>query len=717
MELRKPHGTASLPLPLAPGSGGGAAHGRAPVRSGHLVVLAGMLCLTLGAWNFVQLRRQVGTAPPATPQQPQPRSTRAAATTTTSSTSTRPQAAASAAPAASGDGQECPAGTEARGDAHGQGGCGSGCEGYGQTRCCTRAFSSAAERAYYDDVPDDVGFGRGDGPLPRPTHDATPLPVGKKREGAEVSRATCSGVWGDKVPVPSWLPPAWRRLHDDGALEPAAQRLEGGGSVLVTWVPSKFMRPQQGGRNVRGQNVDAPTRGTNNSYYLAEYKAAYHSEVADPATGAAFHTQLVARGALVVCLWERLHINLYNCTFAGAGGARAVIPWHFCQCRHCKDSVLGPGDEAASPVVGGASPDYTADDGNGGKRKKGRANALGRSASSNPFVSYEGGGGGGGGGGIGDANRNGLKCVDAASAPWLLKREYGVRFPYEGLHLDLKRLLEVQADRNGVVMFFIFNKFWVDHLHNVVYSLVHNAGVSNFVVATLDCESLELCLKNRLPCFNAEKFAESEADMKRGERGEAKGFQRKVTEELSWIKPRLALKVLSLRYQFLMVDMDMAFYKNPMQNVVTRSVDMAHQCDTSDKLSINTGFYLLKDNLRAQRLFENIMVFPPHRLSDQNALKLVSKYDHTHGASNACLDRWLYNMKCNYKVAKSEKVSGGVRSFQWKPQQRDRAKFDWYIFHATCLDGAIAKINWLRSSQAWFLDALDDATEESYCLV
>ena len=567
-------------------------------------------------------------------------------------------------------------------------GCGRECSKHGQGTCCAHALIGPEEVNHYDDVPYTVRYGQGDVPVARPKHDKTVLSLGARVPGS-VPLMQCYGIGGDYVAkVPSFMTKLYRVLFEANGwgYDIAARLRASEGSVLVVWIAEKFMPHQATGKNVRGEEVDAPTRGQNNSYYEKEYSAVFHTTLAEGRT--TYHAQVVAREALVVCMWERLHLTLYNCSIGTGGGTEpSFLPVHFCQCRHCSDATVSTErstDAQKYPKAGLFSTP-----------KQGALHYVPKAL---------------------PKPEEGV--VNAETAPWLLPRGVSsYQFPYENLYADLKAMLQVQADANGVVTVFIFNKFWIDHLHNIVFSMVKNTGLSNYLVATLDCESLELCLKNRLPCFDAENFAETESDMKEGASGYQKGFQRKVTEELSWIKPRLALKILSLGYRFMMVDMDMSFNKNPMGDVLSKRQDFVHQCDTTGKYSINTGFYLLHNTSRAERLFQNIMVFPPHRLSDQNALKLVTKYDHTHGASSSCLDKWHYNMKCNYKVPKSEKGTGAKRTFQWKPQQRDRSGFDWYIFHATCLDGAVSKINWLRSSNAWYLDDLDKLTRRPYVLV
>eukprot|EP00744_Colponema_vietnamica_P025198 GILI01036966.1.p1 GENE.GILI01036966.1~~GILI01036966.1.p1 ORF type:complete len:398 (-),score=76.26 GILI01036966.1:106-1173(-) len=301
-----------------------------------------------------------------------------------------------------------------------------------------------------------------------------------------------------------------------------------------------------------------------------------------------------------------------------------------------------------------------------------------------------------------------MSCLPSQAAPWLASPSTVPHFPYEGLHEDLPALLKVRADPQGVVMLMMFNKFWIDHLHNFIFSMVQRAKFDNYIVATMDSEALAACLQARLPCFDAIGFAEFEEDLSVGAGGV--GWVRKVTEAMSWIKPRLALAVLERGYHFIMSDLDMSFNFNPMREMVEIGFDIAHQCDAKDKFSINSGFYLARSNARNIRFFHNLMLFTPQENSDQTAMKLFARYDHTHGSSSGCLDRRSFNMKCYYKVGGSVVRDNGVETFEWREFPRERSTFTWKLLHATCLNGAIQKMIYLRTMNAWFLDDLDQFT-------
>jgi hypothetical protein len=500
----------------------------------------------------------------------------------------------------------------------------------------------------------------------------------------------CYDRTGAHTNVPRWFP----ELYD--AMRPRYHALvdavEDPWTVLVGWVPDHFMPPQKLGKKANGDVMVPPTKGRNASYYLEAYNASWHATVR--ANNYEYHFQLMHRNSLAVCIRERLHIFQYFCTPSAASGAPvSPITVYQCPCRHCQEGTLpaAKGDKRVN--MDKAIPSFRSQllqDPLNGEMKISTSGV----AAQPPFHTPEG-------------------CVESLAAPWLIPRSApsSTAFPYEGLEENLEALLAVQADSNKIVLVAIFNVFWLDHLHNFVYSMVSKAHVVNFIIATMDADALALCVANRLPCFDATEYAEYEPDMEAGGLGRAQGRLRKVTEAMAWIKPRLAVAVLRRGYGFLMSDLDLTWNKSPWKEVLDVRVDIAHQCDANNKFSINSGFYFARANARTIRYFENLMSFRPEENSDQTAMKLFSRYDHTHGASNTCLGKWSFNMKCNYKVPGSVKRVGDVETFEWRPY--DTKEVQWTILHATCLSGATSKLLYLRTIGAWSLDALDSLTNRS----
>ena len=491
----------------------------------------------------------------------------------------------------------------------------------------------------------------------------------------------CFDRGGNGAPIPQFV----RRLFEEmrNRYRPIRRLLEEDEwRILIGWVPSRFMGPQKSGRTASGAAMEPPTRGRNPNYYLSAYNSSWHTQF--ETSGYRYVFQVVHRNALAVCVRERLHVMQIYCS--PAPSEAPLIIYH-CPCRHCREGISGK----TSTTMRTAFPNY---------HSPLLANADREMPLSPPRE---------------EVPLPFGTCVDSLSAPWLLQKSTVEKLPYEGLYRDLDALLRLQADHNRIVFVTIFNKFWIDHLHNYYYSFYHRARLRNIIVATMDREALTLCIENRLPCFDATEFAEFEEDMAQAGEGYKKGHTRKVSEAMSWIKPRLAVAVLSRGYGFFMSDLDLSWNYHPMKDVLSVRADIVHQCDTTNRFSINSGFYFARANERAVRYFKNLMVFTPQENSDQTAMKLFARYDHTHGASNMCLSKWTFNMKCNYKIEGSVKVVNGVETFEWRPY--DPGKLFWVILHATCLSGAQAKMLYLRTMKAWFLDELDNATRQgTYCL-
>ena len=310
-------------------------------------------------------------------------------------------------------------------------------------------------------------------------------------------------------------------------------------------------------------------------------------------------------------------------------------------------------------------------------------------------------------------------CVDAYAAPWLVPSEY--QFPYEFLRTDsatntafnyndddstLSTLLAAQADENKVVLMALFNEFWIDHLHNFWYTMNHFGKSRHAIIATLDNRSFTLCQKQRLPCFDATAYADIDLT---DENTIDVGHKKRVSDALSWAKPRLAVAVLSRGYSFLLSDLDITWYGNAFGRTALQQTGLAHQCDVWSKKgeSINSGWYLARPSVNMLLYFNNLMFFEPDETSDQTSMKLLIKYDHTFGGiKHSCLDKWSFQMKCYYKIGKPS-IINGKETFLWRQMDTKRKSFSWVLHHATCLDGAHSKMIYFRTMNMWFLDDLD----------
>ena len=109
--------------------------------------------------------------------------------------------------------------------------------------------------------------------------------------------------------------------------------------------------------------------------------------------------------------------------------------------------------------------------------------------------------------------------------------------------------------------------------------------MTSFIICTVDYESLVLCKKLRLPCFDASEYAEKEDD---DENLKKHPELRRVSEAMSWIKPRLAVAVIGRGYVFWMVDLDMSWNSSPIPLMPSarRKLDLIHQCDSPARFLI-----------------------------------------------------------------------------------------------------------------------------------
>ncbi|RNF13851.1 uncharacterized protein Tco025E_06184 [Trypanosoma conorhini] len=511
---------------------------------------------------------------------------------------------------------------------------------------------------------------------------------GRKKIDVGATSAQCYESNGVRVARPLWATSLLQSLLADGAYDAAVSLLRHDRwYLLIGWVPDKFMPPQKPVRRANGELTFPQTRGTNATYYLETYGSVWHAKV-EVGTWR-FHFQLVHLNAIAVCVRERIHLYKYYCL---PDAHVEALPVYVCACRHC----VIPTDDSQhnmSNFSSGRLPLWHEPSLVEISRTARSALSLGNDMPPTPLH--------------GETNA----CIDASEAPWLINASLIAAFPYEGKHNDLDSLLKIQSIQNGFVTVVVFNSFWRDHLHNFAYSFAKKAKMRNLIVAATDAAALSLCLSFRLPCLNASIFAEPEGDEKSAgiASSQKAGFTRKVTEEYSWVKPRLAIAVLRRGYAFMLADLDITWNRSPMPYLRKSHLDLLHQCDNKAQLSINSGLYMVRPNERTLRYFQDMMSFRTDESADQNAMKLFMKYDHVHGVSHQCLPRWEFNMKCNYKLERSRRLERGRETFLWRPYPVNETP-KWVAMHATCLSGAKDKIRYFKTIKAWFLDELDAKT-------
>ncbi|EAN99802.1 hypothetical protein Tc00.1047053508461.84 [Trypanosoma cruzi] len=510
----------------------------------------------------------------------------------------------------------------------------------------------------------------------------------------------CYASNGVPVARPLWANSLLRLLVEEGVYKSVLSLLrQDPWYILIGWVPSKFMAPQKPGRRTNGEPMPSQNRGANATYYLEAYGSVWHAKV-EVGTWP-FHFQLVHRNAIAVCVRERIHLYKYYCL---PDNKMEALPIYVCACRHC----VVPADDSHKEIP-------TASHGRPLLMKEPSLIEMAKTANSKIFLKK----------GLPQTPSLGEEgtCIDAFEAPWLLNTSVLAAFPYEGKHNDLDGLLEIQSGENGFVTVVIFNSFWRDQLHNFVYSFAKRAKMRNLIVASVDDTALLLCLSFRLPCLNATLFVEPEKGTEKGgDNASSKGgFTRKVTEEFSWVKPRLAIAVLRRGYTFMLADLDITWNRSPMPYLLKNRLDLVHQCDSRGRLSINSGLYMARPNSCNLRYFQDLMSFRTDESADQNAMRLFMNYDHVHGVSQQCLPKWDFNMKCNYKVEGSVRLEDGRQTFRWRPYPLNENP-KWVAMHATCLSGAKDKIRYFKAIKAWFLDELDAKTgstssPKSFCVV
>lgn len=183
-----------------------------------------------------------------------------------------------------------------------------------------------------------------------------------------------------------------------------------------------------------------------------------------------------------------------------------------------------------------------------------------------------------------------INNLEQYAAPWVAPPD--VRFDYQGLHNDLRRLLGQQALRQSISVTF-FTTAQRPMLLNCIYSLIKYGRALNYIVVTIDHQSLAECLRLRLPCYNATHLLGDFAS------GTDYPFGSAQYRKLVHSKPAIVWEVLRLGLNVHFTDVDVSFLRRvwPSFNryMQLTGADMAFM---NEYTHLNTGNFVIRYNER-----------------------------------------------------------------------------------------------------------------------
>lgn len=161
---------------------------------------------------------------------------------------------------------------------------------------------------------------------------------------------------------------------------------------------------------------------------------------------------------------------------------------------------------------------------------------------------------------------------------------------------------------------------------------LNRLGIENYLIFSLDVFAFEFFIRNKVNTF---MFTEGEIPDDLGSfrylRDKEDSFGTKAFVETSRRKSFHVLKVLELGYSVMFSDVDVAWVRNPLPQVLKKHADIVIQSDLSslhkDKprnYNINSGLYLARSNHRTITAFHAILKYSRAiRRSEQKAFNCV----------------------------------------------------------------------------------------------
>mmetsp|Transcript_14557 Transcript_14557/g.31710 ORF Transcript_14557/g.31710 Transcript_14557/m.31710 type:complete len:380 (+) Transcript_14557:167-1306(+) len=146
-----------------------------------------------------------------------------------------------------------------------------------------------------------------------------------------------------------------------------------------------------------------------------------------------------------------------------------------------------------------------------------------------------------------------LVLTNHQDTPWLAPED--TSFPYKGLEHNLVELVKVQASTSKWITLMTFTGAIKRFVLNCIYSMTTFGRQPHYLVATFDPESLALCIKLNLPCYNASSLSQVRIT------NEAHPFDTPASNALWWAKQQLTFEILSMGYNVHGSDADVVYFR------------------------------------------------------------------------------------------------------------------------------------------------------------
>lgn len=188
----------------------------------------------------------------------------------------------------------------------------------------------------------------------------------------------------------------------------------------------------------------------------------------------------------------------------------------------------------------------------------------------------------------------------------------------------LRKELGLRADKQRRVVFSVTDFVYVEFALNLARN-IQQLAIKNFILVCLDFQSEAYLQKNKVDCIRIDLVPEQ--DLHGPSNFGEKGYYLKTN-----LKTVLVGAILELDYHPLVVDVDVALFKDPFVHFTCHSCDMQTQMDRS---MLNTGFTFVRATNTSRRLYGRAWnLFRQYRKShDQTYLNMAVR-ELKNGANN-----------------------------------------------------------------------------------
>ncbi|CAI0390437.1 unnamed protein product [Linum tenue] len=273
--------------------------------------------------------------------------------------------------------------------------------------------------------------------------------------------------------------------------------------------------------------------------------------------------------------------------------------------------------------------------------------------------------------------------------------------------ISLELLLAIAADKTQTVVLAIAGYSYKDMLMSWVCRL-RRLRVTNFVICALDQETFEFSVLQGLPVFH-DPSAPSNISFNDCHFG-TKCFQ-KVTK----VKSRIVLNILKLGYNVLLSDVDVYWFKNPLQYLHSFGpTTLVAQSDEYNKTGpinlprrLNSGFYFAHSNAPTIAAIEKVV----NHASTSTLSEQPSFYDMLcgEGGSNRISDDRCLEPETNITVHFLDRnlfPNGAYLDLWEKPNVREACmKQGCFVLHNNWISGRLKKLERQVLSGLWEYDS------------